>query len=321
VVAEVPAPASVVGPPHSVAVAPDESFALVTAATVKDPADPKKVVPGNRLSVIDLRARPPAVIATVETGAGPAGVSINPAGTLALVANRGEGTVSVFRIAGTALTPAGKVDLGNPRSGPSHAAFTPDGRMALLTRDGDHKISILSVDADKVDYTRRDLTGGIRPYGIQVSPKGDIAVVGNQGGGTGDVDTLNVIDLKGKAPRIVDTISVGQIVEGVAFSADGRHVAVTAMEGSNRAAAHPFYGDRGLAIVYRVDGTKLTRVADARIGKWNQGIVWSRDGRTLLAQNMVEEAISVLSFDGSTLTVTGEIKVKGGPAGLRTAER
>ena len=28
-----------------------------------------------------------------------------------------------------------------------------------------------------------------------------------------------------------------------------------------------------------------------------------------------------VSFDGKTLGVTGEIKVKGGPAGLRTAER
>ena len=36
---------------------------------------------------------------------------------------------------------------------------------------------------------------------------------------------------------------------------------------------------------------------------------------------MVENSLSVLSFDGKSLKVTGEIKVKGGPAGLRTAER
>jgi len=36
---------------------------------------------------------------------------------------------------------------------------------------------------------------------------------------------------------------------------------------------------------------------------------------------MAENALSILSFDGKTLGVTGEIKVKGGPAGLRTAER
>ena len=49
IVAEINAPASVVGPPSSVAVAPDEVFALVTAATKIDPADPKKVVPDNKV--------------------------------------------------------------------------------------------------------------------------------------------------------------------------------------------------------------------------------------------------------------------------------
>jgi hypothetical protein len=49
-------------------------------------------------------------------------------------------------------------------------------------------------------------------------------------------------------------------------------------------------------------------------------VVWSRDGRTLLAQNMFENSLSVLSFDGKSLKVADEIKVKGGPEGLRTAE-
>src|SRR5262249_53535554 len=39
---------------------------------------------------------PPAVIAPREAGLGPSGTAINPAGTLALVANYREGTVSIF---------------------------------------------------------------------------------------------------------------------------------------------------------------------------------------------------------------------------------
>ena len=46
--------ASLVGPPQSVAIAADESFAIVTAATKIDPADKKKLVPHNLVSVIDL---------------------------------------------------------------------------------------------------------------------------------------------------------------------------------------------------------------------------------------------------------------------------
>ena len=65
----------------------------------------------------------------------------------------------------------------------------------------------------------------------------------------------------------------------------------------------------------------LSKVAEAKVGRWSQGVAWSRNGRTLLAQNMVENSLSVLSFDGRKLKVTGEIKVTGGPEGLRTAER
>ena len=321
VVGELKAPSSVVGPPQNVAIAPDESIALISSNMKLDAADPKKLVPDNRVSVIDLKATPPAVIATLEAGLGPAGISINRAGTLALIANRNDGTVSIFTVSGKTLTAAGKIDFDNPRSGPSSVAFSPDGKMALVSRDGDHKISILSIDGNKVEDTKRMLTGGFRPYAIQVSPKGDVAVVVNQGGNAGDIDTINVIDLKGKAPRIVRTLDVGQIVEDLAFSNDGNYVAVTAQDGSARAPSHPFYNDNGLVVVFSVNGTNLTKVAEARVGKWNQGVVWSRDGKTLLAQNMAENALSILSFDGKTLGVTGEINVKGGPAGLRTAER
>lgn len=321
VVGELKAPSSVVGPPQNVAIAPDESYALVASSMKLDPTDPTKLTPDNRLSVIDLKAQPPAVIATLETGLGPSGASINRAGTLALVANANDGTVSIFAISGKTVTAAGKIDLGNPKSVPRSVAFSPDGKMALVSRFGDHKISVLSVDGNKVEDTKRLLTGGFQPYAIQISPKGDVAVVGNQGGNTGDIDTINVIDLKGKAPRIVHTLDVGQIVEGLAFSNDGNYVALTAQDGSARAPNHPFYNDNGLVVIFSVNGANLTKVAETRVAKWDQGVVWSRDGKTLLVQSMAERSISVLSFDGKNLMVTGEIKVNGGPEGLRTAER
>ena len=321
VIAEFKAPSSVVGPPQNVAVAPDESFALVAATMKLDPADPTKQVPDNRLSVIDLKANPPAVIATLEAGLGPSGTAINPAGTLALVANYREGTVSIFTISGKTLTAAGKIDFGDPKSGPAAISFTPDGKTALVTRDGDHRISILSIDGSTVTDTKRIMTGGHRPYAVQVSPKGDIAVIGNQGVNTGDVMPVNVVDLKGKAPRIVNTVDVGQYVEGLAFSNDGNYLAVIPQNGSNLAPTHPFYNDHGLLVVFSVNGTTLTKVAEVDIGQWPQGVAWSRDGKTLLAQSMVDNALAVLSFDGKSLKVTGQVKVTGGPDGIRTAGR
>ena len=320
-VGELKVPSSVVGPPQNVAVTPDESLALVAANTKLDPTDPKKTVPDNRLTVIDLKSNPPTVVATLETDPGPAGISINRAGTLALVANRNAGAVSIFTISGKSVSPAGKVDFGDPKCGPSSVAFTPDGKTALVTRDGDHKVSILAVDGNKVTDTKRTLTGGFRPYAIQVSPKGDIAVVGNQGGNGGDVVAIHVIDLTGKAPRIVRAVDVGQYVEGLAFSDDGNYVAILAQNGSSIAENHPFYNDHSLLVVFSVKGAELTKVAEAKTGKWGQGVAWSRDGKTLLAQSMSDNALAVLSFDGKDLRVTGQVKVSGGPEGLRTAER
>jgi DNA-binding beta-propeller fold protein YncE len=162
-VTEIQAPASVVGPPGSVAVAPDESYALVAAAMKIDPADPTKQAPDDKLSVIDLKSSPPKVVDTITVGKGAAGVSINRAGTLALVANRSEGTVSVLTISGGKVTEKEKIKLGEANSGPSQPVFTPDGTMALVTRDNDHKISVLSVQGDKVEYTKRDINAGLRP--------------------------------------------------------------------------------------------------------------------------------------------------------------
>src|SRR5678815_4716588 len=89
-------PTSVAGPPTSVAITPDESLALISASIKIDPNDPTKVTSDNSLTVVNLKANPPAVIAKLEAGAGASGISINKQGTLALVANRNDGTVSVL---------------------------------------------------------------------------------------------------------------------------------------------------------------------------------------------------------------------------------
>jgi DNA-binding beta-propeller fold protein YncE len=313
--------ASVAGVPQSVAIAPDESIALVTAATKIDPADPKKTTGDNKVAVIDLKASPPAVIATLEVGRGPSGVSFSPDGKLALVANRGGGTISVLTVSGKTVAVAGSVDLGDPKSGPSGVAFLPDGKRALVTRDGDHRVSVLSIDGTKVEDTKKYMVGGIRPYSLSISPKGDVAVFGNQGGGQGDTDIINVVDLKQNPPRIVDSIAVGQTPEGVFMSPDGAFVAVTVMNGSQRAKSHQAYNDHGLIKMFRVDGTKLTLVTQAKVGRWGQGVAFSRDGKTILFQAMIERELQILSFDGKELKSAGAIKVNGGPAGIRTAEK
>ena len=320
VVAEIEAPASVVGPPLSVAVAPDESIALVTSAQTLDPADKTKYAADDQLSVVDLKASPPRVVATHRVGKGAAGVSINRAGTLAIVANRNEGTVSVFTIRNGTLAGGEKIRLGDEKSGPSAVAFTRDGTAAYVTRDGDYRISVLSIDGDKVEYAKRDLYAGLRPYGLDITGSGEVGIVANIGLGAGDADTISLIDLKAKPSRVTSTITVGQTPEGLKMSPDGQFVAVGVINGSNKAKTSPFFNDHGLLKVYRIDGGQMRPVAEAKIGHWCQGIVWSRDGRRILTQCMIERELLAFSFDGKTLQPTGSIKLKAGPAGIRTAE-
>jgi DNA-binding beta-propeller fold protein YncE len=322
VLAEIPAPGSVVGPPFSVAISPDEGLALVTAAQKIDPTDPSKQTADNRMSVIDLKSSPPAVIATLETGKSPAGVSINRQGTLALVANREEGTVSVFTLQGKTVAPAGKVTIADAKSGVSHVSIAPDGKLALVTRDGDDRISVLSIDGTKVEYAKRELNAGLRPYGIDIASSGAFAAVANIGRGQGDNDTISLIDLKANPSRVVETVTVGQTPEGIKVSPDSTLVAVVVMNGSNKPKESPFFRDHGKLVLFRVNGATLTKVGEAPIGHWSQGVAFAADSRTILVGNMVEKDLWVFEWNGSTLRDTGQrIKVDGGSAAIRIADK
>jgi DNA-binding beta-propeller fold protein YncE len=322
ILAEIEVPVSVAGPPLSVAITPDESLALVTAAMKINPDDPTKQIPDNRLSVIDLKASPPTVIATLETGKGPAGLSINRQGNLALVANRAEGTVSVFGIKGKDVTGLGTVKLGDEKTGVSHVAIAPDGKTAIVTRDGDSFISVLSIDDTKVEYTKRDMSAGQRPYGAAISADGSVAVVANIGRGTGDADTVSLIDLTVKPPRVVDTMTVGQTPEGIMLSPDSKLCAVVVMNGSNKPKDSPFFADNGKVVLLGLVNKKFAKLAEAPIGHWSQGVAFTSDGQYILVQNMVEKDIAVLKVVGDKLEDTGQrLKVKGGPAAIRTAEK
>ena len=297
ILAELPVPNSIVGPPQNVALSPDGALAFVTSSTKLDPADATKTAPDDKVTVIDLSASPPAVLTTLRAGNGASGVSINRAGTMALVANRFEGTVSVFTIAGKTVTAAGKVEVGTPESLLSGVVFTRDDRTALVTRNFDSLISVLSIDGTKVENTKRDLAANLKPYGIDVTPGGDAAVVASIGvGATGGADTLSVIDLTANPPRTVNHVAVGPVAEGLAISPDGRYVAVTVMNGSNASPKSPLYNDYGWLRIYALNKTALALVAETQIGHWCQGAAWSADGRTVLAQCAVEREIRTFRF-------------------------
>ncbi len=343
-ITEIEVPASVVGPPHSVAVTPDERYAIVTSSMKIDPADPTKQIADNRVTLIELPAQsitarikgkitdalkktdpnaPQAkIVQTIEAGAAPAGVSINRKGDLVLVANRNDGSISIFTLKAGKLEAKGKLLVGDAKSSLGHIAITPDGQKALVTRDGDNVISVLNIEGDKVELAKRDIYAGLRPYGLSISNDGRFAAVANIGRGQGDADTISLIDLSKDPFRVVDTVSVGQTPEGIQISPDNKYVAVTVLNGSNKPKNSPFYNENGRLQMYAVDkDLKLTKASEIKIGGVSQGVAFSRNGRTILVQNLLEREIQVLTNASGRLTDTNQrIKLSGGPAGIRTAE-
>src|SRR5712692_2549230 len=87
IVANLPLTNTVFGPPVNLAIAPNERLALVANSLnwVQDGAS-WKTVPDTKAYVIDLQASPPQLIASVDVGKQPSGLSINARGNLALVA-------------------------------------------------------------------------------------------------------------------------------------------------------------------------------------------------------------------------------------------
>lgn len=303
-------PTSLAGPPQSVAVSPDQTLVVVTAAQRTDPDDATRTVPDTRVSVVRIDgagAGPTVVAQTLEAGLGPSGVSFSPDGRMVVVANRHDGTLSVFRVVDGALSPSATVRVGDDACQPASTAFTPDGHGLLVSRDGDHFVSVFDVADGVVTPAGRDVSAGLKPYGLCVAGHGRFAVVGNVGRVGGDADSISVIDLTRRPWRVVDTLGVPATPEGVAISPDAAWVVVVCHHGSTRAEDSPLFNPQGRLVVFRVaDDDRLVRHAEHPIGRWAQGAAFSHDGTVLLVQNTVERELQVFRVGPDGPVDTGD---------------
>jgi DNA-binding beta-propeller fold protein YncE len=314
------APGSVVGPPGAIWISKDETWGIVTSATKADAASKAGgISPDDRVAVFDLTSNPPKVVQSLTSGLGATQVRVSPDGTLALIANRTEGTLSVFSVKDKRLTAVGKVDTGNPKSLPSAVAFVDD-KTALLTRGGDNMVNVLHIDGTNVTIDPRQITTGIAPYTMDINAAHTLAAVSNMGKGDGDEDSVSLIDLKSKPYRTVGTFGVPSGPEPMKFSPDGRFLAVGAQYGSTKPASHPFHHDNGLLGIYAVDAQALRKLAEMPIGAWAEAVAFSRDGKTVLIQSMQDRTVEIFRWDGKKLTRGKVLLIKGaGPESFATA--
>src|SRR5438132_13691611 len=105
-------------------------------------------------------------------------MAINKAGTLALVANRADDSVSVLSIDGKNVKLVDTVSLATPAAPqgtqpallatPSAVAITPDGKRAFVVKSGANRVAVLDIDGQKVSYAKvdgknYDITSGLNP--------------------------------------------------------------------------------------------------------------------------------------------------------------
>ena len=323
IIVSLPLMNSVIGPPVNLAITPDESLALVANSmdAEKDGAG-WKMVPDNKLYVIDLTANPPALIDTVTVGKQPSGMSINRAGNLALVANRADNSISVLRIAGKKVTLIDTVAMGEQVA---HVAFSPDGKRAVAAKFPGHKLALLEVSGEKVTYSKQDVAVGLWPYNFDVTPDGKLALSADNGAAgrsDGSVDTVTVVDLEANPPRAIDKIVVGDAPEGFAISPTGKLAVALLLSGNDAAKNAWFYNRNGKVVALKIDGKKVTRSNEVEVRGLPEGAVFSNDGKYIYVGNYLDRDISILRVDGDQIINTGKsLALPGQPASMRGRAR
>jgi DNA-binding beta-propeller fold protein YncE len=199
--------------------------------------------------------------------------------------------------------------------------FTPDGKRALVARSAASKLSVLDIAGDKVTYNKFDLPTGQWPYNVVVAPNGKIALLNETGSGgssDGNVDTTSVIDLEANPPRVIDKVVVGDGPEGLAMSPKGDLAVAAILNGSNSDKKAFFHHQSGLVAVLKIDGKKVTKTQDIEVGGLPEPIIFTPDGKYILAGNYMTQDLSILKVNGTKVTDTGKrFKVPGHPASAR----
>ncbi|MGH7117917.1 MAG: YncE family protein [Acetobacteraceae bacterium] len=318
IVASLPLENSVVGPPVNVAISPNGDIAIVADSVTLSSGTPQKLVPTDKLFVIDLKADPPKLLATLKVGEEPSGLSINPAGDLALVANRAGKSLSVLKISGTDVTVVGTVPMGTEVSA---VTFTPDGKRALTVESQANKVALLAVNGETVTPAHRGFPTYWFPYNVMVTPNGQLAFTadnGDHGISDGNADAISVIDLADQPPRVIDHIGVPDAPEGLAISPRGDLLAVASVQGSNSGDVWFHHAD-GVVTIFRIAGMKVTPEETIKVGRMPEPLAFSPSGKYLYVGNYLDDDFSILRVDGTDVVDTGKIlKVPGQPASAST---
>ncbi len=317
---------SVAGPPTNLQVTPDGRLGLVanSVLSVKEGAKDNetwKLVPDDKLYVLNLEASPPALTDTLVVGKQPSGLAITKAGDLALVANRAGKSVSVLSISGTTVKAIAEIPIGQEAAG---IAIAPDGKRAFAVLNLVNKVAVLSIDGQAVAYDKTlDVPAAFNPYNIEPIPNTPYVVASSTGAGGNNADALTTIDTRGPHPRVVALVAPGTGAEGLAFSPNGKWAVTPLLLGTALKPSEWAYTRTGEAALLSVtpSGT-LTPVNRVKVGALPEGVVFSATGDYVYVGNYTDKTVQVLRVAGGKLVDTGVVvKLPGQPASMRGVPR
>ncbi|MFT4295017.1 MAG: hypothetical protein QM582_06350 [Micropruina sp.] len=255
-------------------------------------------VGADTLSLIDLDAEPPAVLATVDVRTSivgpPQAVALAPAGQLAAVAaptsyDAAAGTLvfhevlQLVRFDGSSAS-VEVIELG---SHPQAVAFTPDGRRLLVTTVGG-EVVVFDIADGRAEQRQRVPVSSGRLAGIGVLPDGSAAIVSlrdEQGAAVLDLTGPDVVArpqrlATGVSPYVVDVDAAGRwaVIGSVGWA--GKDV-----RGGQSVA------DADLVTLVDASSTPLTSVDHAAVPSVPEGVAISPDGRWVVALCMAGSQI------------------------------
>jgi YVTN family beta-propeller protein len=167
--------------PVGVAITPDGKTAFVTNGG------------SGTVSTIDVKTRRKHPT-DITVGSFPFGVAVTPDGKTAFVTNNGSGTVSTIDVT-TRKRDLKDIPVG---ANPKGVAVTPDGKTAFVTNanydqePGLHGNSVSTIDVKTRTKHPTDITVGLQPLRVAITPDGKTAFVTGVPVSTIDVKTRTV---------------------------------------------------------------------------------------------------------------------------------
>lgn len=315
--AQIPVSSSAVGPPTSIAIAPDGNAAFIVESRGPAPAGAESFAdlpPGRLLTAVDLSdPLHPAPAGTLDVGPEPMAVDVHPDGDLvAVVRHDTEGGESIVIAPYSPRTGLGEgaltwplLNISDPRSAePSSIAWDPSGRYLAVTLPTRSQVVFFefSREGDTGQWSLAPwggpVTVGKYPYSGRFTPNGRFFITTdlqwgpdvegfNVGAPPGRLSVIRLSDVPSEAESdaavehaVVSVADVGISPVGLAITPDGAHIVTANLGQSFLPMDDPRLVGGSLTLLEMDRATgRLTPIAEYPMQGMPEGICFDGKGR------------------------------------------